>query len=107
MGTKKCLTKTFNKMKKGEKINFTVNDNTVIEGVVIDVLDNQINGNNMQTTYLVYAQNRLVTILEDIINGYCQVGEYDFEQYYDESIYFNDVLCDYCIIPEYDKILKS
>lgn len=93
-------------MKKGEKINFTVNDNTVIEGVVVDILDNQLNGNNMKTTYLVYAQNRLVTILEDITNGYYQVGEDDFEQYYDESVYLNDVLCDYVIIPEYDELLK-
>lgn len=91
-------------MKKGDKIEFQAN-NITITGIVMYIIDNQIHGNSMQTTYLVYSQNRLITVLEDEINECYQINEDEFEQCIETNYYLMDIVCDYCVIPEYDCLI--
>lgn len=79
----------------GEVVSYTPNEELTIPAYVVNIVDN---------TYYLYAQNRLVaiqvqhTIGEDPMTG-DKVDEYDVTD--------TNTICDYCVIPEADNILKG
>lgn len=94
-----------------EKIKLQLNDNITIDCVIVYVLSEQggICGPdeyNYQNIYLCYGQNRLFTVLHDKYRMMSQFGENDFIVDEDEQYYMGDIIVDYCVIPEYDKLLK-
>lgn len=79
----------------GEVVSYTPNEELTIPAYVVNIVDN---------IYYLYAQNRLVaiqvqhTIDEDPMTG-DKIDEYDAID--------TNTICDYCVIPEADNILKE
>jgi len=86
-------------MKKNEIFTFTAPNGVEVTAVVIEKL-RETNG-LFQHTLLCYAQNRIFTYIEKENMGW----ETNWER---EFLYsYGKVLVDYCILPEYDAMLKN
>lgn len=78
----------------GEVINYFPNKDTPILAYVINIINN---------TYYLYTQNRLIAIeIQHTVENDPITGDL-YDEYHEIS---NDIICDYCIIPEADYILK-
>lgn len=83
-------------MKKNDVFTFTAPNGVEVTGVVTAI----ISSTKYQTVALCYAQNRLFTFYEHIA--------YDVESGEAESDYsYGEILVDYAVLPDYDKILED
>ena len=91
-------------MERGSIFEFYVNGATV-RAVCIDIADRQdYYDDSGYKSYLCYAQNRLFYYIEYFTVKY---NEDSLEPECTSTWELGNILVDYCVIPEFDEILKS
>lgn len=87
-------------MEKNDIFTFTAPNGVEVKGIVINLL----NAIGNEYTFLCYGQNKLFTIKE--YHDYYRDEETGAlcEQYQNSP---GELLVDYCILPDYDKILEG
>ena len=96
-------------MRRKEKFNITINDIPIEAIVLASIHFEELSNGDTYIAYLAYAQNRLFTCFtttseEDIIDE--ETGEYVDTEYTTSEPAFIECICDYCVMPEFDKLLN-
>ena len=114
-------------MKKNEIFTFTAPNGVEVTAVVVDCLgtcnfEETVDSKHWGDKYLCYAQNRLFyytewTQIDKVIdNNFISACDEDIDWYYAiqyhshevKSVgYTQKVICEYCVLPEYDEMLKT
>ena len=101
-------------MEKHDIFQFTAPNGVKVIGAVIEEIKRNYNENTDQlfTQFLCYAQNRLFTynIVYSTVTvavGQNEFGDDVFEEQQVADDSFGEVLVDYCILPDYDEVLKN
>ena len=84
-------------MKKNDVFTFTAPNGVEVTGVVLE----SIFQGCVKSTLICYAQNRIFTYIEETYRKNEEIDEWLKDYFYGE------VLVDYAILPEYDKILED
>lgn len=91
-------------MKRGDVYKITIDDVTVNAVCINAYCMDNYEENNGYTYYLCYAQNSLF----HCIHNYYEYFDHDTEMWKSHEYWeLGDTLVDYCVIPEFDEILKS
>lgn len=92
-------------MKKGTIFEPTVPNGAEVIAVCIDCVATTETSFGITNTFVCYGQNRLFTYILDYVQLPIE-GENGIEyQLCESNPRFGFVLCDYCVIPEYDELL--
>lgn len=95
-------------MQKGTIFEFTAPNGAEVLAVCIDCVATNEARFGITNTFVCYGQNRLFTYIIDYVQLPIEVEEGNIEyQLCETNPRFGSVLCDYCVIPEYDEILYS
>lgn len=90
-------------MERGDIFEFT-NNGVLVRAVCISNYRMDFYENNGYTCYLCYAQNRLFHYIHNYSEDFnCDTETWETQ----ESWEVGNTLVDYCVIPEFDEILKS
>ena len=95
-------------MEQGTLFDFIAPNGTDILAVCIECVATNKARFGITNTFICYGQNRLFTYILDYIQLPIEVEEGSTEyQLCETNPRFGSILCDYCIIPEYDELLHS
>jgi hypothetical protein len=93
-------------MEKGMIFEFIAPNSANVSAVCLECINTSDSEFGITNTFLCYGQNRLFTYMIDYISCPVEVeeGVLDY-QLCETNPRFGSVVCDYCIIPEYDELL--
>ena len=95
-------------MEKGTIFEFTAPNGSEVLAICIERVATNKAKFGITNTFICYGQNRLFTYILDYIQLPIEVEEGSIEyQLCETNPRFGSILCDYCIIPEYEEILYS
>lgn len=92
-------------MQKGDIFEFTADNGVSVRAICLDRVDRQdyYDGSGYES-YLCYAQNRLFYYIQNFTVEY---NEDSLEPECTSTWELGNTLVDYCVIPEWDEVLKS
>ena len=114
----------YSKMKKNETFTFTAPNGVEVTAVVVDVLEpiteHTLDETSVITKHLCYAQNRLFyysliekteVVIDEDWDDNPEVDYYYALIYHSHKVrsseeHLNEIVVEYCILPEYDTILE-
>lgn len=99
-------------MKKNDIFTFTAPNGVEVTAVVLDIMKANVTYNYLFTKYLCYAQNRLFsyyvtrrTVPVAIDKDEFGDDKFDYQEVYESQ--YGEVIADYAILPDYDRMLED